>query len=151
MIKTVKKQQKEFYNKKARFEYQIMDTLESGIVLTGDEIKAIRSGKVDITSSYAKIMNEEVFWLGANLNVGGEEDKQRTKKLLLHKDQIKKLIGKTTEKGYSLIPLKMYLTRGKAKLELGVGKGMKQYEKRSKLKERDIQKNISVEIKNRIK
>ena len=141
---------KEFFNKKARHEYSITDSFEAGIVLNGLEIKAIRNGRVDMSASYAKIMNGEVFWLGGNINVE-EGDRQRTRKLLLKKTEIKKLIGKTAEKGLSLIPLKLYLTRGKAKLELGVGKGMKKYEKRSALKEKDIQKNIRIELKNKIK
>lgn len=138
---------KEFYNKKARFDYEITDSIETGIVLNGDEIKAIRASRVDMTGSYAKIINGEVFWLGANLNTLSG-DRQRTKKLLLHKSQIDKLIGKTAEQGYSLIPVKMYLTRGKAKLELGIGKGMKKYEKRDKLKKRDIEREININLKN---
>lgn len=138
---------KEFYNKKARFDYEISDSIEAGIVLTGDEIKAIRANKVDMTGSYAKIINSEVIWLGANINIIAG-DRQRSRKLLLHKAQIDKLIGKTAEQGYSLIPVKMYLTRGKAKLELGIGKGMKKYEKREKLKKRDIEREINLNLKN---
>jgi len=150
MPKKESSKKKEFFNKKARHEYSIDDSFEAGIVLNGLEIKAIRNGRVDMSASYAKIMNGEVFWLGGNINVE-EGDRQRTRKLLLKKTEIKKLIGKTAEKGLSLIPLKLYLTRGKAKLELGVGKGMKKYEKRSALKEKDIQKNIRIELKNKIK
>jgi SsrA-binding protein len=136
-----KKRSREFFNKKARFDYEILDSFEAGIVLTGEEIKAIRAGKVDMTGSYAKLLNNEVFWLGAvfNLETG---DRQRTRKLLLHKDQIKKLIGKTQEQGLSLLPLKVYLTRGKAKLELGIGKGMKKYDKREKLKKKDLEREV---------
>lgn len=139
---------REFYNKKARLEYSISDSLEAGIVLTGDEIKAIRNGRVDMSASYAKIIGGEVFWLGGNINVE-TGDRQRTRKLLLKKEQIKKFIGKTAEQGRTLVPLKLYLTRGKAKLELGVGKGMKMYEKRAVIKERDIQRNMRVELKNK--
>ena len=140
---------KEFFNKKARHEYSIDDSFEAGIVLNGLEIKAIRNGRVDMSASYAKIMNGEVFWLGGNINVG-EGDRQRTRKLLLKKTEIKKLVGKTAEQGMSLIPLKLYLTRGKAKLELGVGKGMKKYEKRSALKEKDIARDVRVNFKEKI-
>lgn len=139
---------KEFFNKKARHEYSIADSLETGIVLTGLEIKAIRNGRVDMSSSYAKILNNEVFWIGGSINVD-TGDPQRTRKLLLKKEQIRKLIGKTAEKGMTLVPLKLYLVRGKAKLELGVGKGMKIYEKRAVIKERDIARNIGVELKNK--
>jgi len=143
-----KSSKREFYNKKARFDYDITDSLETGIVLTGEEIKAIRANRVDMTGSYAKILNGEVFWIGANINIEGG-DRQRTRKLLLHKSQIDKLMGKTSEQGFSLIPLKMYLSRGKAKLELGTGKGMKKYDKKEKLKERDIERDIDISLKNR--
>lgn len=141
---------KEFFNRKARHEYSIADSFEAGIVLTGLEIKAIRNGRVDMSASYAKIMNNEVFWIGGNINVDTGET-QRTRKLLLRKEQIRKLVGKTAEKGMTLVPLKLYLSKGKAKLELGVGKGMKTYEKRSVIKERDIERNIGVELKNKVR
>lgn len=142
------KNQIEIYNKKSRFDYQILDSFEAGIVLTGLEIKAIRSKKVNMTSSYAKIIGGEVFWLGGIIEVL-EGDKQRTRKLLIRKDQIKKLIGKVEEKGLSLIPIKLYLTRGKAKLELGVGKGKKKFDKRAVEKERDLERNIDVELRSK--
>lgn len=148
MHKKVSSTKREFYNKKARFDYDITDSLETGIVLTGEEIKAIRANRVDMTGSYAKILNGEIFLIGANINIEGG-DRQRTRKLLLHKSQIDKLMGKTAEQGFSLIPLKMYLSRGKAKLELGLGKGMKKYEKKEKLKERDIKRDIDISLKNR--
>lgn len=138
---------KEFFNKKARHEYKILDSFEVGIALNGLEIKAIRSGRVDMNSSYAKIMNGEVWWIGAMLEVA-EGDRQRTRKLLLHKDQIEKLIGKTAEEGVSLIPLKLYTVRGKAKIELGLGKGMKKYDKRDVLKKRDQKRDIEQRMKN---
>jgi SsrA-binding protein len=146
--KTIKKRdlKREFFNRKARREYNVTDSLEAGIVLTGNEIKAIRAGRIDMSASYAKVFNEEVFWLGGNINIESG-DRQRTRKLLLKKEQIKKLIGKTAEQGLALIPLKLYLTRGKAKLELGIGRGMKKYEKRSKLKERDIERDINISLK----
>jgi SsrA-binding protein len=137
---------KDFYNKKARFDYEISDSLETGVVLTGEEIKAIRANRMDMTGSYAKILNGEIFWIGANINIEGG-DRQRTRKHLLHKSQIDKLLGKVAEQGFSLIPLKLYLIRGKAKLELGVGKGMKKYEKREKLKEKDLKRDIETRLK----
>lgn len=141
------KSKREFFNKRARFDYDIFDTVEAGVVLTGDEIKVVRAGKVDMTSSYAKIMNGEVYWLGGNFNMEGG-DRQRTRKLLLHKEQIKKIIGKTAEQGYTLIPVKLYLTRGKAKIELGIGKGKKEYEKRDTIKKREQQREIEKKLKN---
>lgn len=130
----------EFYNKKARFDYEIAESFEAGIVLTGEEIKAIRSGRISLAASYAKILNGEVFWLGGNFL--GVSVPDRTKKLLLHKDQIKRLVGKLGEDGMTLIPLKLYLHRGKAKLELGLGKGKKKYDKRETIKKRDQEREI---------
>ena len=146
MPKKVSVKSKEFFNKKARHEYSISDSFEAGIVLTGLEIKAIRNGRIDMSSSYAKIINGEVFWLGGNINVDSGET-QRTRKLLLKKEQIRKLIGKTAEQGITLIPIKLYLSRGKAKLELGIGRGMKKYEKRALLKEKDIRRDVDQIVK----
>ena len=129
----------EFYNKKARHDYEILESFEAGIVLLSPEIKAIRNGRVNMTGSYVKIIGEEPQWIGGNLAVL-EGDAQRSRKLLLHKDQIAKLIGKSHQEGLSLIPLKLYLTRGKAKLEVGVGRGLKKYDKRQVLKQRDIER-----------
>lgn len=137
---------KEFFNRKARHEYSITDSLETGIVLTGLEIKAIRNGRIDMSASYAKIINGEVFWLGGSINIDSG-DTQRTRKLLLRKEQIRKLLGKTSEQGMTLVPLKLYISNGKAKLELGVGKGMKKHEKRAVLKERDIKREIEATLK----
>lgn len=141
-----KQKKTEYYNKKARFDYQILDSFEVGIVLTGDEIKAIRSGKISLTNSYAKILNGEVFWLGGIIHVSSG-DIQRTRKLLLRKDQIDKLIGKTKEKGLALIPIKLYLKKGRAKLELGLGKGMKEYEKRNVIKQRELDRELGQKVK----
>lgn len=135
---------KTLVNKKAYHDYKIADTFEAGIVLTGDEIKAIRAKGVNILGSYAKIISGEVFWLGGNFNI---PDGTRTKKLLLHKDEIKKLIGKLEEKGYSLVPLKLYLKRGKAKLELGLGKGLKKSDKREIIKKKDQQREAERGVK----
>jgi len=139
---------KEFFNRKARADYGIEDSFEVGIVLTGEEIKGIRNGRVNLSTSHAKIMHDEVFWIGGEIQVPSG-DIQRTRKLLLHKEQIDKLIGKINEKGYTLIPLKLYLTRGKAKMELGLGHGLKKYNKKEKLKERDLSIEAGREMKNR--
>jgi SsrA-binding protein len=131
---------KEFLNRKANFDYKIEDTFEAGIVLLGSEIKAIRNGRININTSYAKIIGGELFWIGGNFDVEG--DKQRTKKLLIKKNEINKLIGKTSEQNYSIIPIKLYLKRGRAKLLLGLGKGMKKYEKRDKIKDREQERDV---------
>lgn len=138
---------KEFYNKKARFDYEITDSIEAGVVLTSEEIKALRAGRLDMSGSYAKIIAGEVFWLGGNFNLAGGGEGQRTKKLLLHKEQIERLAGRTQEAGYALIPLKLYLKRGRAKVELGFGRGMKKYDKREKLKKKDQEREIRSRIK----
>jgi SsrA-binding protein len=137
---------KEFYNKKARFDYEILESLEAGIVLTGPEIKAIRNGRVSLASSYAKIINGELFWLGGNFNLQ-EGDSQRTKKLLLHREQIKRLIGKSQEQGLAIVPLKLYLTRGKAKLEIAIARGKKKYDKRETIKKRDLEREMGRRVK----
>ena len=129
----------EYYNKKAGFDYFLEDEVEAGIVLSGLEIKAIRSGRVNLTGSHVKVLNNEVFWLGGIINVK-EGDPQRTRKLLLNKNQIKRLIGSTAEKGFSVIPLKIYLKHGKAKLLIALGKGKKKYDKRETIKQRDYER-----------
>jgi len=138
----------EYYNRKARHDYQILDTMEAGLILTGPEIKAIRSGRVNLTGSYVKILDKEAYWVGGNISAL-DGDPQRTRKVLLHKDQIDKLIGKTSGEGVSLIPLKLYTTRGIAKLELGLGKGLKKYDKREVLKKRDQEREAQIRIKGR--
>ncbi|MDQ0338419.1 SsrA-binding protein [Caldalkalibacillus uzonensis] len=134
-------------NKKASHDYYIEDTYEAGIVLTGTEIKSIRAGKVNLKDSFARIKNGEVFLM--NMHISPYEqgnrfnhDPLRTRKLLLHKREINKLIGLTKEKGYALIPLKIYLKRGLAKIDLAVAKGKKLYDKRETMKKRDAQREI---------
>lgn len=129
-------------NKKARFDYEIIDSFEAGIVLVGLEIKALREKKVGINGSYVKIIGGEVFWLGGNFDVK-EGDRQRTRKLLLHGSEISKLIGKTSESGLTLIPLKIYLKHGRAKLEIGLARGKKKYDKRETIKKRDLDREAS--------
>ena len=124
-------------NKKARHDYFIEDTYETGIVLTGTEIKSIRQGKVNIKESYAKIENGEMILYGMHISPyeHGNRfnvDPLRPRKLLLHKREIQKLIGYTTLKGLTLVPLRMYINeKGRAKLELAVARGKKDYDKRN--------------------
>jgi len=134
-----KKRSKSFDNKKARFDYHVLDQYEAGIVLNGQEIKAIRENRVTLSGSYAKIISGEVFWLGANLGVK-TGDQQRTRKLLLKRTEIDKIFGKISKERTQLIPLKIYLKRGRAKLLLGIGKGKKQSDKRELIKKRDIER-----------
>ncbi len=134
-------------NRKASHDYFIDEVMEAGIVLLGPEVKSLREGRGSLVESYAKITNGEVFlhkmhitpYLHAH-NV--PLDPIRTKKLLLNKRQIRRLIGKTEEKGYTLIPTKVYFSRGKAKVELALAKGKRKYDKRKALKEKELKKEV---------
>lgn len=135
-------------NKKALHDYFIEDTFEVGIVLTGTEIKSIRSGKANLKDSFAKVTNGEVYI--HNMHISPFEngnrfnqDPTRTRKLLLHKKEISKLIGQTKESGYSLVPLKIFLQNGYAKMEIAVAKGKKLYDKRDTIAKRDANRQIA--------
>lgn len=139
-------------NKRARFDYEISETLEAGLVLQGTEVKSLRDGRVSLQDAYADVQNGEVFLLNAHINpydYGNRfnHEPERPRKLLLHKREIKRLIGKTQEKGLTLIPTRMYFTHGKAKIELGLAKGKKQYDKRQELKRRSAQRDIERAIR----
>lgn len=135
-------------NKKAYHDYFIDETYEAGIALTGTEIKSVRQGKASIKESYAKIVNGEVILMGMNISPYEQGnrynvDPLRDRKLLLHKQEIRKLIGKTKEKGFTLVPLKMYINEdGRAKVEIGLAHGKKDYDKREAIKKRDIQREM---------
>ena len=140
-------------NKKAYHDYFIEETYEAGIVLTGTEIKSVRQGKVSIKESYAKIDNGEVIILGMNISPYEQGnrfnvDPVRPRKLLMHKQEIRKLIGYTTQKGFTLVPLSMYINeKGLAKLELGVARGKKNYDKREDIAKRDADKKMQQAMK----
>ena len=142
MIKNIAK------NPVARHNYIITDTLEAGIVLTGTEIKSIRAGKVNLKDSYAAIeKNGEVYVYSMNISPYEHgnifnKDPLRPKKLLLNKNEIHKLIGAVNQKGYTLVPTKLYFKGNFVKLELGVGKGKKLYDKREDLKKKDAEKKM---------
>lgn len=142
----------EILNRKARHDYFIEDTMECGIVLTGTEIKSLRQGSVNIKDCYARIKNDEIFLVNmfiAPYKEGNQfnHDETRSRKLLLHKHQIQKLKNKVEQDGYTLIPLKVYFTRGKAKVELGVCRGKKNYDKRETIKERDLKREMNKKLK----
>lgn len=130
-------------NKKAFHEYFIEDKYEAGIVLEGWEVKAIREGKVQLKEAYVIIQRGEIYIIGCHITPLGaasthvRPDATRTRKLLLHNDQIAKLIGQVERAGYTLVPLDMHYTRGRIKVEIGLAKGKKQYDKRETEKERD--------------
>ena len=134
-------------NKRARFDYAIDDVYEAGLVLQGTEVKSLREGRVNLQESYADVRNGEVYLLNAHIDQYEQGNRfnhepDRPRKLLLHKREIRRLIGKTQERGLSLIPTRMYFTQGKAKIEIGVGKGKKNYDKRQDLKRRSAQRDI---------
>ncbi len=140
-------------NKKARHDYFIEDTYEAGIVLTGTEIKSIRQGKVSIKESFAKVENGEMIIYGMNISpyeFGNRYnvDPLRPRKLLLNKREIQKLIGYTTQDGLTLVPLKIYINdRGKAKLELAVARGKKNYDKRDSIAKRDADRRMQQAVR----
>ena len=137
----------EIKNKKAFFDYFIEDKYEAGIVLTGTEIKSIRKGSANLKDSYARIKNGEVFLTNMFISTYEEgnrfnHDERRERKLLLNKKEIYKIRDKIEKEGYSLIPVRLYLKNGRAKLEIGIAKGKKNYDKRQSLKEKDIKREM---------
>jgi SsrA-binding protein len=143
-------------NRRARHEYAVEETLEAGIVLTGTEIKSIRAGRVNLAEAYARIERGEAWLIGAHIapyEQGNRNNHEptRTRKLLLHRDQISELVGRTQAKGFTLVPLKLYIRDGMAKLELGVGKGKKAYDKRRTIAERDVRREIERSTKERVR
>ena len=142
----------EILNRKARYDYFIEDEYEAGMVLTGTEIKSIRDGKVNINDSYAIIRNEEIYLLNTHISSYDNgnrfnHDEDRTRKLLMHKSQIKKLNNKVNLEGYTLIPLKIYFVKGRAKVLIGLCKGKKNYDKRESIKDRDIKREMEKQYK----
>ncbi len=135
-------------NRKARFDYQIVETIEAGIMLTGTEVKSIRKGKCNLQDSYAMFegkTNPELFALGIHISPFEQGNifnhvPLRKRKLLLKKNQLEKLRKRTEEKGFSLVPLSIYLSGSYIKVELGIAKGKKQFDKRATMKERDVQR-----------
>ena len=134
-------------NKKARHDYAIEDVYECGIVLKGTEVKSLRQGRATLTDAYASVQDGEVWLLGLHIPEYTEgtwtnHEPRRPRKLLLHKGEILRLIGKTKESGLSLVPLSLYFSNGRAKVEVALAKGRKAHDKRQVLAERDAQKQI---------
>ncbi len=139
-------------NKKARFNYEIIEKIEAGIALKGTEVKSIRNRNVSIGESYAQIKDDEVFLHNLHISPyeqGNREnhDPIRVRKLLLHKHEIKKLVAKTQQKGLSLVPLSIYLRKGKIKVELGIGRGKRLVDKREAIKKKTIEREIERIVK----
>jgi len=143
-------------NRRARHEYAIDDTIEAGLVLTGTEIKSIRAGRANLAEAYARVERGEAWLIGAHIapyEQGNRNNHEptRTRKLLLHRDQIAELIGRTQAKGFTLVPLRLYIRNGLAKLEIGIARGKKAHDKRRAIAERDARRDLERETKARIR
>ncbi|NLV36374.1 MAG: SsrA-binding protein SmpB [Clostridiaceae bacterium] len=143
-------------NKKARHDYFIEQTLEAGIVLSGTEVKSIRQGKVNLKDSYALIEGGEIILKGMHISPYDQgninnKDPLRDRKLLLHKSEINRLIGYTLQKGMALVPLRLYFKRGMVKVELGIAKGKKLFDKRDDIAQRDAKREIDRKLKEQYK
>ena len=142
-------------NKTARMNYEIGDIYEAGMVLTGTEVKALRDGKANLKDSYAVVKDDEVYL--KEMHIGHYDhgnrfnhEPLRSRKLLLHKREIKKLYGKSRESGLALVPLKLYFKNGKVKVEIGIGKGKKLYDRRQDIKQRDEHRDIARDFKSKL-
>lgn len=143
-------------NRKARHDFLIHESYETGIVLTGTEVKSLRAGKANLKDGYAKIENSEIMLHNVHISpydAGNRFNHEplRTRKLLMHRSEINKLIGKTKEKGYTLVPLKLYFAHGMAKLQLGLATGKKNYDKRQDMAERDAKREVDRAFRERQK
>ena len=141
-------------NKKARHDYSIEEAYEAGMVLQGTEVKSLRLGKGNLKDSYVQIENGEAFLYNTHISPYAQahqfnHDPERVRKLLLHRREIKRLMGKVQERGYTLVPLKVYLKRGKIKMEFGLAKGKTQYDKREDLKRRSADREMEKALKER--
>ena len=141
-------------NRRARHDYHIHETFEAGIVLTGTEIKSLRAGRANLTDSYAKVENKELFLISTHISPYDQGNRfnhepRRNRKLLMHRIEIMRLLGKTKEKGFTLIPLKIYLTHGLAKVELALASGKDLYDKRQAAAEHDAKREVERVLRDR--
>ena len=141
-------------NKKAFHDYFILEKLEAGLVLQGTEVKSIRLGRINLKDSYALVRGGEAILLNCHISPyshgnRANHEPTRTRKLLLHKQEIRKLVGKTQEKGLTLVPLRVYLRRGKIKIELGLGKGKRQYDKRETVRRKEMEREARAAMRGR--
>lgn len=139
-------------NRRAKMAYEIDERYEAGLVLLGSEVKSLREGRANLKDSYASFNGPELYLVGAHIAPYAPANQlnhnpERARKLLLHKKELKRLIGKIQERGYTLIPLRLYFKRGKAKVELGLAKGKKLYDRREELKRRDQERELRREDK----
>ena len=139
-------------NKKASYDYAILEKFEAGLVLFGQEVKSIRTGHINLSGCYVTLNKGDPCLTGVKIppyqpnNAGSDYNEERQKKLLLSKKEIDYLIGKTKQKGFSLIPLKIYDNNGRIKLEFGLAKGKKKYDKKEKIKKRDVDREVNREL-----
>lgn len=141
-------------NRKAHHDYHLLETFEAGLVLLGTEVKAIREGRVNLRDSFARVEGGEVFIYNMNISPYSHRgyavhEPLRRRKLLLHRDEIRKLIGKTVEKGMTLVPVRMYFKNGRVKVAVSLAKGKKEYDKRETLKRREVDRETRAAIKSR--
>ena len=139
-------------NRRARHDYHIEETFEAGIALLGSEVKALRQGKANLKDSYGRLEGNEVWLWNAHISPYGPasqfgHEPTRTRKLLLHRGEISRLNGKVKERGLTLIPLRLYFKNGRAKVELGLARGKKQYDKREAIKEREVRREMDRAIR----
>jgi SsrA-binding protein len=139
-------------NRRARHEFHILESLEAGIALTGTEIKSIRQGGISLNEAYARMRDGELWLMGMHVppykqGSFSNVEPNRPRKLLLHKEQITRLGGRAAEKGLTIVPLRLYFTRGKAKIEIGLAKGKKLWDKRQSTAERDVRREISRHVR----
>jgi len=141
-------------NRRARFEYQILESVEAGLVLTGTEVKAIRGGGASLSEAYARIRDGEAWLVGMHVppyrqGSFSNSEPRRPRKLLLHKEEITRLQSRVAEKGLTIVPLRLYFTRGIAKVQLGVARGKKLWDKRAAAAKRDVEREIASHVRGR--
>src|SRR3989440_6315028 len=134
-------------NRRARHEYEILETVEAGLVLRGTEVKSLRAGQVTFKDAYATVRNDEGWLLGCHISpyshgTDANHDPERDRKLLLHRRELTRLVGKIAERGLTLIPLRLYFKDGRAKVELGLARGRKLHDKRSAIREREVKREM---------
>ena len=139
-------------NRKAYHDFYLLETFEAGVALLGTEVKAIREGRVNLRDSYARVENGEVFLFNVNISPYShrgyaDHEPLRRRKLLLHRDEIRKLIGKTIEKGMTLVPVRMYFKKGRVKVAISLAKGKKEFDKRETIKRRETDRETRAAIK----
>ena len=141
-------------NRRARHDFEIEETFEAGLVLTGSEVKALRAGKANLKDSYGRLERDEVWLWNAHISPYGPasqfgHEPTRTRKLLLHREEIQRLTGKVKERGLTLVPLRLYFKNGRAKVQIALARGKKHHDKRAAIREREVQREMDRALKTR--